>query len=257
MGTAGAGSNMEGAPPTRRRASSNAVSTAVNGATLLSSGLDTESMQAAVLVQSALLEKEVWRLRFMRRWPLQWPIRVWMEPTETIVKIGGRRVLPYLRFQRLLMGLYGFMLLISLPLMALNLSGDCCDTGDCFTGISGASGNIVQKVTSMCQLSSQNVSNSSWKLYGHFAVTVIYSLASIFIARGVQRGEQTSFGLMRRMVWSTIRCRGTPSPWRPGSLSATSSTLSPRGRADMRSPRVPREAYSVMIRKIPADVPPS
>jgi hypothetical protein len=28
------------------------------------------------LPQSALLEKQVWRLRFMRQWPLSWPYQV-------------------------------------------------------------------------------------------------------------------------------------------------------------------------------------
>lgn len=98
--------------------------------------LDVTNIVESVLVESALIENDVWRMRFMRQYPLSWPYRVWVEPTETFVKIGGRRILPYLRFQRLLIGLYATLCALGTPLLLVNAWGDCCESLKCFSGVS-------------------------------------------------------------------------------------------------------------------------
>jgi hypothetical protein len=108
----------------------------------------------------------------------------------------------------------------------------------------------------VCQLSSQNVESEDPKLVVHFVATMVFSAVSMFVALGVKRGEQTNSRALVRLFCSLIRCKGAPNPWRAGSLSASSSSLTPRGRSDVLSDRAPRQAYSVMVRHIPACEPP-
>ena len=43
----------------------------------------------SILVESALVEKRVWRTNFMKSYPFSWPYRCFTEPDETLIRMAG------------------------------------------------------------------------------------------------------------------------------------------------------------------------
>ena len=75
------------------------------------------------------------------------------ERDDTFIKMAGRRVMPYLRFQRLLIGLYTVMMVFGGVLFVVNYTGECCINNRCTVGIS----DLVPQHDLLCLSSSQNV----------------------------------------------------------------------------------------------------
>ena len=158
------------------------------------------------------------------------------ERDDTFIKMAGRRVIPYLRFQRLLIGLYTVMMVFGGVLFVVNYTGECCINNRCTVGIS----DLVPQHDLLCLSSSQNVEHEDPRLYAHFLATLLFSFATLFVARGVKRGERMSLTGLRRMVCAMLKCDRILSPWR-----FDAATDEPA------STRIPRQAFSVMIRHVP------
>jgi hypothetical protein len=219
----------------RSRSSSSAVSQSVQSR---EDGVGRRLSVQSILVESALVEKRVWRHNFMKSHPFSWPYHIMLEPDETFIKMTGRRVIPYLRFLRLLIGLYALMTVISIALGAVNLFGTCCESHLCGAGVT----DLVPTNDFMCTSSSQNIAQNQWQLYVHFTGVVIFSCATVFVARGVKRGDRMSFSGLLRCFVAILKCQRPMSPWRFD--QATSG--------DAREfARIPRQAFSAMIRFVP------
>ena len=219
------------------RSSSNAVSASVQAR---EDGVGRRMSVQSILVESAMVEKTVWRTNFMKSHPFSWPYHIMLEPDETFVKMAGRRVIPYLRFQRILIGLYAVMTACSLVLIVVNLVGYCCQSTTCGAGV--ADSGLVPTTDFMCISSSQNIVQDGWQLYVHFAGVVIFSCATMFVARGVKRGDRLSaLGLLSAVV-SVLKCEKPASPWRfDKATNANARDFA----------RIPRQAFSAMVRYVP------
>lgn len=220
----------------RSHSSSNAVSSSVQ---TREDERGRRMSEQSILVESALVEKKVWRTNFMKTHPFAWPYYIMREPDATFVKMAGRRVIPYLRFQRLLIGMYAAMTAVSLVLIAVNLAGHCCANDSCGAGVRESG--LIPRGDFMCTSSSQNVAEDEWQLYVHFAGVVIFSGVTWFCAVGIKRGDRLSTrGLLRALI-SILKCQKPDSPWRFDQANT----------ADVGLTRIPRQAFSAMIRYVP------